>query len=114
MSELKTRLQNAANEISAALQLPEETGDVAALRAEVVKLRGLLRGTYHAAELLNNKQIDPMWTRQLTDTEAQDVNRTIQAIRHATGEYSGESQVIIGEDVNIPIGDIFGEVLGMG
>src|SRR5688572_18463284 len=107
MSELNTHLQNALTAINAAIALPAETGDAAALRAEVVKLRGLLRGTYHAAELLNNKQVDPMWTRQLTDAEAEDVNRTIQAIRHATGEYSGESQVIIGENVNIPIGDIF-------
>lgn len=40
---------------------PEETGDVVTLRTEIIKLRGLLRGTYHAAELLNNKQIDPRY-----------------------------------------------------
>lgn len=106
-----SQIRGLADEI---INAPEESGDVAALRADNIKLRGLLRGTYLAAEKLQ-RQIDPMWggaDKGFTDDQAKAADVTLNAIRHATGEFSGESQVIIGENVNIPIGDIWGDVLG--
>jgi hypothetical protein len=102
MSENRTRvdshLQNIKREVEAALQVPQDTGDVAALRAEAIKLRGILRGVHAQAQALQSARFGGK-EAALEEAERKLIVGTVN--------YGADTQTIIGEDVNIKIPDIF-------
>lgn len=103
MSKEKLKqLLDIANEL---FNAPEETGDAAALRADNILLRGMLKYVYQQNQKLQ-LAIDPMYTNSFDDAKAQKADDLWKTIHRATGNYQGDTQTIIGEEVNIPIPDM--------